>query len=86
MSNEPTVTDADDDLADEIETAINDSIDMDWRSSWAVPAILAIIHRHREAAYEAGKIEGVRIGLEAVFGPNDPRAATAFDMITKDPS
>lgn len=47
----------DDELADEIEEAISDSIDMDWQPKWAVPAILKLIHQARE--------EGCRAGIEA---------------------
>lgn len=56
-----TVADKIEALADEIEQAISDSLDLDWQPSWAVPAIIEIFKREAEAsmlvnddAYERG--------------------------------
>ena len=53
-----------DDIADEIEQAISDSLDMDWQPKWAVAGIMEIFDRER--AHDAARIAE----LEAVCREN----------------
>lgn len=52
MTDKLEPTQADEELADAIEEAISDSIDMDWQPSWAVPAIVEIVRQAERAALE----------------------------------
>jgi len=73
-----TVTDSEE-LVDEIAKAISDTLDMDWKPSWAAPNIIAvdaIINRERRLAYEAGA-KAMRDAVETEMSLSALNAITA---------
>lgn len=71
---------SEDDLIDELEQAISDSIDMDWQPIWAARAILPIIQAREAAAKE--RAERLAEALGELLPPMPPKDAICHVGIT----